>query len=462
MIFKGFRCHVELHVYEIMVVPGSTICEVNWQTRFRNACWGVSLFEVPGEIPDNQTGRATIQERHMIVLITFEDTDEKTGKPVRRVSHGVDSITGKNIVMSDVNLSELAGVKYHEGMREYYLDEASPREQLPINYRGVEQKAPVRRVKDAEMVFCFGSNLAGRHGKGAAQFAMRNHGAKYGMGEGRTGMAYALPTKNEHLEVLPLSVIEKYVEEYLLYTEAHPDEIFYTTKFGTGLASYKDTEIAPMLRGAGPNVLLPGAWMNILDPGHIHLAAVGSRDFNHYEFFKHHMDSAIANLKKKFEKVTLVSGGAKGTDAMAERYYKESGSKIPGVSMTVVEANWGKYSKSAGPKRNRTMVGLSTHVIAFWDMASPGTSNMISTSREEGLIVKVVDTRLAPDFAASHGTYGEEIQDKKTGSLETGGSVETPAPAVTVERGRKLFVNTAYAQPPALNIKPKASGPKLS
>ena len=40
-------------------------------------------------------------------------------------------------------------------------------------------------------VFVFGSNLAGRHGKGAALHARKHHGAIYGQGAGLQGSSYA-------------------------------------------------------------------------------------------------------------------------------------------------------------------------------------------------------------------------------------------------------------------------------
>ena len=43
-------------------------------------------------------------------------------------------------------------------------------------------------------VFVFGSNPEGRHGAGSAAVAVRQFGAKYGVGEGLQGNAYALPT----------------------------------------------------------------------------------------------------------------------------------------------------------------------------------------------------------------------------------------------------------------------------
>lgn len=47
----------------------------------------------------------------------------------------------------------------------------------------------------APTVFVFGSNLAGRHGKGAALDAYRYHGAIRGQGVGWQGRSYAIPTK---------------------------------------------------------------------------------------------------------------------------------------------------------------------------------------------------------------------------------------------------------------------------
>ena len=46
-------------------------------------------------------------------------------------------------------------------------------------------------------IFVFGSNEAGRHGKGAALAAKLQYGAVYGVGRGRTGNAYAIPTKDK-------------------------------------------------------------------------------------------------------------------------------------------------------------------------------------------------------------------------------------------------------------------------
>lgn len=109
-------------------------------------------------------------------------------------------------------------------------------------------------------VFVFGSNLAGRHGKGAALHAVRHCGAVYGIGVGRRGMSYAIPTKGYQLEVLPLTEIAKYVAAFLAYAGKNFEERFYVTAIGTGLAGYKVGEIVPMFVGAPENCDLPDGW----------------------------------------------------------------------------------------------------------------------------------------------------------------------------------------------------------
>jgi hypothetical protein len=109
-------------------------------------------------------------------------------------------------------------------------------------------------------VFVFGSNLAGRHGKGAALCALREHGAIYGKGVGRQGQSYAIPTKGLTLNTLPLYQIKVFVCEFLDYARAHPDEQFIVTRIGCGLAGYKDEDISPFFVDAPENCKLPEGW----------------------------------------------------------------------------------------------------------------------------------------------------------------------------------------------------------
>jgi hypothetical protein len=107
------------------------------------------------------------------------------------------------------------------------------------------------------MIFVFGSNLAGRHGKGAAQYALRNHGAIYGQGWGLQGNSFAIPTKDSKLRTLPLQFISTYVEMFKEYAQNHPELIFQLTPIGCGLAGYKYEDIGPMFKGCPSNVVIP-------------------------------------------------------------------------------------------------------------------------------------------------------------------------------------------------------------
>lgn len=109
-------------------------------------------------------------------------------------------------------------------------------------------------------IFVFGSNKAGRHGKGAALCARQQYGAQYGVGRGLTNRAYAVPTKDEQLKTLPLAEIEAYVREFLAFARSRPDLKFKVTAIGTGLAGYSHRQIAPMFDGAPANCALPAEW----------------------------------------------------------------------------------------------------------------------------------------------------------------------------------------------------------
>lgn len=110
------------------------------------------------------------------------------------------------------------------------------------------------------MIFVFGSNLAGRHGKGAAKHAHLYCGARYGVGVGRMGDSYAIPTKDGRIQTLPLSQIKLHVDAFLKHAHLNPTLQFEVTRIGCGLAGYDDNQIAPMFKDAPTNCHLPTGW----------------------------------------------------------------------------------------------------------------------------------------------------------------------------------------------------------
>jgi hypothetical protein len=114
-------------------------------------------------------------------------------------------------------------------------------------------------------IFVFGSNLAGRHGKGAALYAKNFYGAIYGMGEGRQGRSYAIPTKDYQINTLPLDTIEKHIVTFLRHAKNNPQDTFLLTPLGTGLAGYSISDILAIVskHQVYSNVLFTKEWFGL-------------------------------------------------------------------------------------------------------------------------------------------------------------------------------------------------------
>lgn len=117
------------------------------------------------------------------------------------------------------------------------------------------------RLAQESLIFVFGSNLAGRHGAGAALSAAQFFGATYGKGEGLHGRSYALPTKDRNIKTLPLALVAQKIKDFLYFARARQDCNFLVTKVGCGLAGFKDEQIAPLFADAPSNCILPAAWV---------------------------------------------------------------------------------------------------------------------------------------------------------------------------------------------------------
>ena len=105
-------------------------------------------------------------------------------------------------------------------------------------------------------IFVFGSNTAGRHGKGAALDAKNNFGAITGQGYGLQGQSFAIPTKDGDLNVLDNKQIQGYIDKFFEFAKNNPDKTFVFTDIGTGLAGKNANEITSMLSNKPDNVIL--------------------------------------------------------------------------------------------------------------------------------------------------------------------------------------------------------------
>ena len=113
----------------------------------------------------------------------------------------------------------------------------------------------------SDEIFVFGSNLAGRHGGGAARIAADKFGAEMGVGVGRTGQTYAIPTMQGGVDT-----IRPYVDQFIEYAAEHPNLKFLVTRIGCGIAGFRDADIAPLFAKCKDmdNVWLPHTFLRAL------------------------------------------------------------------------------------------------------------------------------------------------------------------------------------------------------
>ena len=111
----------------------------------------------------------------------------------------------------------------------------------------------------------------------------------------------------------------------------------------------------------------------------------GSRDFSDYELLTIVCDHMLSE-KIKTNNIVIISGGARGADSLGERYAKERG-----FELEIHPADWDRYGKSAGYRRNKEMAESADACICFWDGESRGTKHMIDIATDKGLKLKVVN-----------------------------------------------------------------------
>lgn len=107
----------------------------------------------------------------------------------------------------------------------------------------------------------------------------------------------------------------------------------------------------------------------------------GTRYFNNYDLMCKKLDYFLCNL----EDIEIVSGTARGADALGEQYANEHN-----LTIKQFPADWDKYGKRAGYLRNNQMADYANYLVAFWDGKSKGTSLMINLAKEKGLKIRVV------------------------------------------------------------------------
>lgn len=123
----------------------------------------------------------------------------------------------------------------------------------------------------------------------------------------------------------------------------------------------------------------------------------GSREFDDYEKLCSYCDYLLQDK----DNIEIVSGKARGADALGERYAKERGYPIkpfpaawddiedkPEHEIGINKAGK-QYWKKAGYVRNEDMAAYADALIAFWLNMSKGTQHMINTANDYDLQIRI-------------------------------------------------------------------------
>lgn len=112
----------------------------------------------------------------------------------------------------------------------------------------------------------------------------------------------------------------------------------------------------------------------------------GGRDFNDFDVLQDTLNWVFDAAIERGDDISIISGTARGADQMGERYATDHQ-----LHVARYPADWNRYGKSAGYKRNEQMAYEATHLVAFWDGKSRGTKHMIDIACANGLNVRVFD-----------------------------------------------------------------------
>ena len=113
------------------------------------------------------------------------------------------------------------------------------------------------------------------------------------------------------------------------------------------------------------------------------IAVIGGRDFNDYP--------TLSFIVSEHKPSMLISGGAKGADALAEKFSRDFGTPIKVYRANwndftppckILKNKWGQmYNALSGMNRNTKIIEDCDMVIAFWNGVSTGTKDSIEKAK---------------------------------------------------------------------------------
>lgn len=113
-------------------------------------------------------------------------------------------------------------------------------------------------------VFVYPSNLAAKQVAGPAKVARVSFGASKGVTEGRDGMTYAIPVKDENLDWLPGKAIAASVRKFVGHARENPDTVFHVTLLNQQVGGPSHQDMADVFADAPENCSIDNAWAALM------------------------------------------------------------------------------------------------------------------------------------------------------------------------------------------------------
>lgn len=119
------------------------------------------------------------------------------------------------------------------------------------------------------------------------------------------------------------------------------------------------------------------------------IAVIGSRDYPDMD----KVGKAIAALPAN---TVIVTGGWWDGNTMrinptrgVDRAAAEAG-RACGLTVVLVAADWARYRKQAGFRRNPVILDCSDSILAFWDGESRGTKHGIDYAKKKHMTIEII------------------------------------------------------------------------
>ncbi len=129
------------------------------------------------------------------------------------------------------------------------------------------------------------------------------------------------------------------------------------------------------------------AWKNRYTRYYMYkLIVAGARTVNEYSGVTSAVDVVVSQLVAEGYEVEIVSGHALGVDQYGEKYAQDND-----LDLVIMPANWKRYGKSAGYKRNKKMAEYADGLVAIKHNNSKGTQHMIDLATGVNLKVWVFE-----------------------------------------------------------------------